>query len=128
MLCLALGGSISRAADIPENIDYTASEYLDLGAPGAASILDDSDFLSFGDAPGTFLVTANTEYDFTGDQQLLFLDLPPVATDPSSASSDINPPSVPESGTFALTAAALIALAAGPHRGEARRQKNSPPL
>jgi hypothetical protein len=112
LLCLALCANVSWAAaifDIPP--DYTASEFLDLGDAGAASILDGSDFLSFGDAPGAFLVSANTDFDFTGSQQVLFLltDSPPVSTN-LAASPDNDQANTPEPGTLLQSAVALFAI------------------
>ena len=109
LLCFVLCANISWAAAILDSApDYTASEYLDLGDADAGTILDDSDFLSFGDAPGAFLVTANTGFDFTGDQQLLFLqmDSPPVA----GLSTNLVAASTPEPGTLPLSAAGLMAI------------------
>jgi hypothetical protein len=124
LLCLALCANASWAAAIADSTpDYTASEYLDLGSADAGTILDGSDFLSFGDAPGAFLVTANTDFDFTGDQQLLFLEMdsPPVAG--LSAKTESDEATTPEPGTLPLFAAGLMAIG-----WVVRRRKTISPL
>jgi len=112
LLCVALWGNTAWAGAILDATpDCTASEYLDLGGADAGTILDGSDFLSFGDAPGRFLVTANTEFDSTGSEQLLFVltDSPPVSTS-LAASPESDQANTPEPGTMWESAAALFAI------------------
>jgi len=112
LLCLALCANVSWAAAIADSPPaYTASEYLDLGDADAGAILDGPDFLSFGDAPGAFLVTANTGFDFTGDQQLLFLEIDSPPLSGVSADAENEEASTPEPGAFPLSAAASMAIA-----------------
>jgi hypothetical protein len=112
LLGLALCGNAAWAGAILDTTPYyRASEYLDLGDADAGTILDGSDFLSFGDAPGRFLVTANTVFDSTGSEQLLFLltDAPPVSTNLAAGSESIQV-NAPEPGTLWESAVALFAI------------------
>jgi hypothetical protein len=109
---LALCGNAAWAGAILDTTPYyTASEYLDLGDADAGTILDGSDFLSFGEAPGAFLVTANTDFDSTGSERLLFLltDSPPASSN-LAASPESEQAYTPEPGTMWESAVALFAI------------------
>ena len=112
LFCLALCGNAAWAGAILDTTPYyRASEYLDLGDADAGTILDGSDFLSFGDAPGRFLVTANTVFDSTGSEQLLFLltDAPPVSISLAASTESVQA-NTPEPGTMWESAVALFAI------------------
>jgi len=92
---LALCGNAAWAGAILDTTPYyTASEYLDLG-----------------DAPGRFLVTANTVFDSTGSEQLLFLltDAPPVSISLAASTESVQA-NTPEPGTMWESAVALFAI------------------